>query len=41
VEKVKISGKKMTHKKVKSFEDKYLGKIESITVDCVENHRFL
>ena len=28
---VKISGKKMIHRKVKSFEGKDLGKIESIT----------
>ena len=33
---VKISGKKMIHKKVKSFEGKDLGRIESITEDYVE-----
>jgi len=36
LEKVKISGKKMIHRKVKSFEGKDLGKIESITPDYVE-----
>lgn len=34
--KVKISGEKMIHKKVKSFDGKDLGKIESITADYVE-----
>ena len=33
---VKISGKKMIHRKVKSFEGKDLGKIESITEDYIE-----
>jgi hypothetical protein len=33
---VKISGKKMIHKKVKSFDGKDLGKIESITADYAE-----
>src|SRR4029079_6844831 len=33
---VKLSGKKMIHRKVKSFEGKDLGKIESITTDYIE-----
>src|SRR5206468_6293987 len=36
MEKVKISGKKMINRKVKSFEGKDLGKIQSITADYVE-----
>jgi hypothetical protein len=34
--KVKMSGKKMIHKKVKSFDGKDLGKVESISADYVE-----
>jgi len=34
--KVKISGKKMIHRKVKSFEGEDVGKIESISADYVE-----
>jgi hypothetical protein len=34
--KVKISGKKMIHRKVKSFEGEDVGKIESISSDYVE-----
>lgn len=34
--KVKISGKQMIHRKVKSFEGEDVGKIESISADYVE-----